>query len=82
MDCLYVTFNFFLNICYLLCNDFGIAIILFAAISKMVLFPISLWVQRNSIKMVSLQSCVNSALIANYGDKDTALEQQIGRAHV
>jgi len=76
MDCLYVTFNFFLNICYLLCNDFGIAIILFAAISKMVLFPISLWVQRNSIKMVSLQSCVNSALIANYGDKDTALEQQ------
>ena len=38
--------------CYYLLHNYGLAIILFTLISKIVLLPVSVWVQKNSIKMV------------------------------
>ena len=39
-----------MNFCYDLVGNYGVAIILFTLISKIVLLPISIWVQKNSIK--------------------------------
>lgn len=36
--------------CYYLAHNYGLAIILFTLISKIVLLPVSVWVQKNSIK--------------------------------
>ena len=41
-----------MKFCYDLVSNYGLAIILFTFISKIVLLPISIWVQKNSIKMV------------------------------
>ena len=40
--------------CYYLVHNYGLAIILFTLISKIVLLPVSVWVQKNSIKMVKM----------------------------
>ena len=41
-----------MEVCYDFLNNYGLAIIAFTIISKIVLLPISIWVQKNSIKMV------------------------------
>jgi YidC/Oxa1 family membrane protein insertase len=56
--------------CYKLFNNYGIAIILFTLISKIVLLPLSIWVQKNSIKMVKMQPMINKIKIKFFGDKD------------
>ncbi len=56
--------------CYKLFSNYGIAIILFTLISKIVLLPLSIWVQRNSIKMVKMQPMINKIKIKFFGDKD------------
>lgn len=46
-------------VCYWVCKNYGLAIILFTVLTKVILFPINIWVQKNSIKMVKLQPEVN-----------------------
>ncbi len=74
---------FFINIlggimryCYSLCNNYGIAIILFTLFSKFILLPMSIWVQKNSIKMVKMQPSINKIKINYFGDKDKIAEEQ------
>lgn len=62
--------------CYNLFNNYGIAIILFTLFSKIVLLPISIWIQKNSIKMVKMQPEINKIKINYYGDKDRIAEEQ------
>ena len=56
--------------CYNMFNNYGLAIILFTIISKLVLLPLSIWVQKNSIKMVKMQPNINKIKIKYFGDKD------------
>lgn len=74
---------FFINIlgiimrfCYDIVHNYGIAIILFTLISKFVLLPISIWVQKNSIKMVKMQPDINKIKINYFGDKDRIAEEE------
>ena len=46
--------GYIMKILYNLCNNYGIAIILFTLISKIILLPVSIIVQKNSIKMVKM----------------------------
>ena len=62
--------------CYNIFRNYGIAIILFTLISKLVLLPISIWVQKNSIKMVKMQPDINKINIKYYGDKDKIADEQ------
>ena len=62
--------------CYNLFSNYGIAIILFTLFSKIVLLPISIWVQKNSIKMVKMQPEINKIKINYFGDRDTIAEEQ------
>lgn len=61
--------------CYNIVNNYGLAIILFTFFSKIVLLPISIWVQFNSIKMVKMQPQLNRIKIDHFGDKDTIAEE-------
>ena len=62
--------------CYIVVNNYGLAIILFTLVSKIVLLPISIWVQKNSIKMVKMQPEINRLRIKYFGDKDTIAEEE------
>ncbi len=62
--------------CYGITDNYGLAIILFTVFSKFVLLPLSVWVQKNSIKMVKLQPEINRIKIDHYGDQDTIAEEQ------
>ncbi len=65
-----------MDLCYALCHNYGLAIVLFTLISKVVLLPVSIWVQKNSIKMVRMQPALNEIKAAHFGDKDTIAELQ------
>lgn len=67
--------KFLLGMCYGALGSYIFAIILFTIITKVVLFPISLWTQRNSIRMVELTPELNALKIKYYGDKDTIAEE-------
>lgn len=61
--------------CYLFSNNYGFAILLFTLLSKLILLPVSIWVQFNSIKMVKMQPELNRIKIDHFGDKDTIAEK-------
>lgn len=62
--------------CYDLVGNYGLAIILFTIFSKIVLLPVSVWVQKNSIKMVKIQPEINRIKVKHFGDQDTIAEKQ------
>lgn len=65
-----------MKFCYDLLDNYGIAIILFTVFSKVVLLPISIWVQKNSIKMVKMQPSINRIKINYFGDKDKIADEE------
>lgn len=65
-----------MQFCYNIFNNYGIAIILFTLFSKIVLLPISIWIQKNSIKMVRMQPEINRIKTNYFGDKDRIAEEQ------
>lgn len=65
-----------MKFCYNLFQNYGIAIILFTLLSKIILLPMSIWVQKNSIKMVKMQPDINRIKINYFGDNDKIAEEQ------
>lgn len=65
-----------MKLCYDIVGNYGAAIILFTLVSKIILLPISIWVQKNSIKMVKMQPEINQLKIKYFGDKDTIAEEE------
>ena len=65
-----------MKFCSDLVGNYGAAIILFTLISKIILLPISIWVQKNSIKMVKMQPEINRIKTKYFGDKDTIAEEE------
>ncbi len=68
--------GFIMNFCYKIFKNYGIAIILFTLISKIILLPLSIWVQKNSIKMVKIQPDINKIKINYFGDKDKIADEE------
>ena len=75
MALIYGLFNWILGFCYKLLGNYGLAIIMFTLISKIILLPVSVWVQNNSIKMVKLMPEINMIKVKHFGDKDTIAEE-------
>ncbi len=61
--------------CYQLLGDYELAIILFTLLTKAILFPVSLWTHRNSLRMVALTPELNRVKVKYYGDRDTIAEE-------
>ena len=62
--------------CYELTGNWWAAILLFTLITKIILIPMSLWVQWNSIKMVQIMPAINRLKVRYFGDTETIGEKQ------
>lgn len=76
MSFIYQFLGWVMDGCYSLFKNYGLAIIAFTFLSKIILIPVSIWVQKNSIKMVKMQPEINIIKAKHYGDKDTIAELQ------
>ena len=63
--------------CYRVAENYGLAIILFTLVSKVILFPVSMIVQKNSVRMVRMKPELDDLKLRNVGDKDKIAEEQI-----
>lgn len=61
--------------CCRLLGNYGLAIAVFTLLTKVILLPVSAWVQKNSIAMVRLLPEKNRLKIKYYGDKDTIADE-------
>jgi len=68
--------DFLLQPCYQLTNNWWVAIALFTLITKITLFPLALWCQKNSLIMVQLMPELFRIKVKYFGDKDTIGEKQ------
>lgn len=64
-----------LGICHGFVGGYAASIVLFTLLTKIILFPVSLWTQRNGIKMVELTPELNRLKVKYYGDKDAIAEE-------
>ncbi|MDE6622374.1 MAG: membrane protein insertase YidC [Lachnospiraceae bacterium] len=62
--------------CYQFLPDYFVSIIIFTFGTKIVLLPVSLWVQKNSIKMVKMQPEMNFIKAKYYGNNEKISEEQ------
>lgn len=72
-----IPLGYLMWVCYTLVKNYGLAIIVFTFFTKVIMFPISLWVQKNSVKMVTLQPQVNNLMAQYAGNRDKAAEEQM-----
>ena len=61
--------------CRYLTDNYWIAIVLFTFLTKIILFPLSLWCHKNSLEMVSLMPEINRIKTKYFGDKDRIAEE-------
>lgn len=76
MDIIAVPFGYCIGWCYSFLNNYGLAIILFTLFTKIVLLPLSIWVQYNSIKMVKIQPAINWVRVKYFGNNDLIAEEE------
>ncbi|MDE5700549.1 MAG: membrane protein insertase YidC [Lachnospiraceae bacterium] len=62
--------------CYRILPDYFVSIVIFTFGTKIVLMPVSLWVQKNSIKMVKMQPEMNFIKAKYYGNSEKISEEQ------
>ncbi len=65
-----------MKLCWEIVGNYGIAILLFTLVTKIVLLPLSVWIHKNSILMVKIQPEINFLKVKYYGDGDTIAEEQ------
>lgn len=65
-----------MEVCYQFIGNYGIAIIIFTLITKIILLPLSVWVQKNSIKMIQMQPEINRMKAKYFGDADTIADEE------
>ena len=76
MEALAWLLSLILQPCYAISGNWWIAILLFTIIVKIILIPMSLWCQKNSIVMVQLMPALNRLKVKYYGDRETIGEEQ------
>ena len=76
MQVLIKPLEWIMNACHGVCHNYGLAIILFTLISKLVLLPVSIWVQKNSIKMVKMQPELNDVKVKFFGEGERISEEE------
>ena len=65
-----------MRLAYSLTGNYGLAVIVFTLMTKLVLLPVSLWVHANGIKMVRLEPAVNRLKAKYFGDPDKVADEQ------
>ena len=70
MSALTALFTWLMDACHSICPNWWVDIVLFTALTKILQFPVSLWCQANSVKMVSLMPQTNRIRLDHFGDAD------------
>lgn len=65
-----------INGCYKIIPNYWMAIFIFTFLTKVILLPLSIWVQKNSIKTVRMQPQLNRIEAAYFGNKEKISEEQ------
>ena len=65
-----------INVCYVVGRNYWVAILLFTFLTKVILLPLSVWVQKNSIKIVRMEPELNHIKAAYFGNADLISEEQ------
>ncbi len=73
--------GYIFRFCMMIVNSYGPAIILFTLITKLLLFPLSLWVQKNSIKMIRIKPALNEIDAEYINDSDRASQLKLDIYH-
>lgn len=60
MDIINVPLALLLKLCYMLVNNYGVAIILFAIITKAILFPLGIKSEKSRLQQVAMQPKINA----------------------
>ncbi len=76
LDLLGDILGYVMRLCYSIFPNYGVAIIFFVFITKIILLPISIWVHKNGIKLVKMQPEINFLKADHYGDNDYIAEEQ------
>lgn len=76
LDVLGEILGYIMRFCYNIFNNYGISIIVFVFLTKIILLPVSIWVHKNGIKLVKIQPEINFLKVNYYGDKDYIAEEQ------
>ena len=63
--------------CWMLIEDYGLAILLFTLATKIVLLPLSVWIQKNCIQMVKIQPEINFLKVKYNGNNDLIADEQV-----
>lgn len=75
MEYLVKFFAWLMEWCHSWCPNYWADIVIFTLLTKVLQFPISLWCQVNSLKMVSLMPQSNRIKMDHYGDSDAIGEE-------
>ena len=62
--------------CYSILKNYWLSIVIFTVITRIILLPVSIWVHKNSIKMVKLQPEINFIKARYAGDSEIISEKQ------
>lgn len=65
-----------INLCYGFCGNYWAAIFIFTLLTKVILLPLSVWVQKNSIKTVRMSPEMNHIKAAYFGNQEAISEEQ------
>lgn len=68
--------GYVMDLCYLIVPNYFVDIILFTILTKILLLPVSLWTNRNGLKMVSILPQVNRIKARYYGDRERIGDEQ------
>lgn len=69
-------FGAVMNMCNRIAHNYGLTIILFTFVTKVIMLPVSIMVQKNSIKMVKMYPQMNHIKAQYFGNKDMIAEEQ------
>lgn len=72
-----IPFGYVMRVCYNLLSNYGLAIVLFTFLTKIILFPISLWTHNNSIRLIRIQPELNMIKAKYFGEKDKISDEQL-----
>ena len=65
-----------INLCYGFCHNYWAAIFVFTFLTKVILLPLSVWVQKNSIKTVRMSPEMNHIRATYFGNQEAISEEQ------
>lgn len=66
-----------MKVCYFLAGNYGISLILFTLLTKVILFPVNILIQKNSIKMAQMQPQLEALKNKFFDDKDKLADEQL-----